>query len=81
MQRRQNRIRNVSVHRICGSMESGTLDIVTKNAMLDELIQRVIVPYAVLGVILLLTGIGIRYSILPEINTDEENSTEDTGKQ
>ena len=33
--------------------------------MLDELIQRVIVPYAVLGVILLLTGIGIRYSILP----------------
>ncbi len=47
--------------------------------MLDELIQRVIVPYAVLGVILLLTGIGIRYSILPEINTDEENSTEDTG--
>ena len=38
--------------------------------MLDELIQRVIVPYAVLGVILLFTGIGIRYSILPEINTE-----------
>ena len=72
-------ILNVTDKELFATIESGTLDIVTKNAMLDELIQRVIVPYAVLGVILLLTGIGIRYSILPEINTDEENSTEDTG--
>ena len=72
-------ILNVTDKELFATIESGTLDIVTKNAMLDELIQRVIVPYAVLGVILLLTGIGIRYSILPQINTDEENSTEDTG--
>ena len=72
-------ILNVTDKELFATIESGTLDIVTKNAMLDELIQRVIVPYAVLGVILLFTGIGIRYSILPEINTDEENSTEDTG--
>lgn len=45
--------------------------------MLNELIQRVIVPYAILGVLLLLAGIGIRYSVLPEINTDEQNATDD----
>ena len=55
-------------------IESGTLDEVTKNVMLDELIQRVIVPYCFLGVLLLLAGIGIRYSVLPEINTDEQNA-------
>ena len=63
-------ILNVTDKELFATIESGTLDIVTKNAMLDELIQRVIVPYAVLGVILLFTGIGIRYSILPEINTE-----------
>ena len=41
-------------------IESGTLDATTQNAMLNELIQRVIVPYAILGVLLLLAGIGIR---------------------
>ena len=45
--------------------------------MLDELIQRVIVPYAILGGLLVLAGIGIRYSILPEINTDEQNATDE----
>ena len=58
-------------------IESGTLDAVTQSAMLDELIQRVIVPYAILGVLLLLAGISIRYSVLPEINTDEQNATEE----
>lgn len=45
--------------------------------MLDELIQRVIVPYTILGILLLLAGIVIRYSVLPEINTDEQNATDD----
>ena len=58
-------------------IESGTLDAITKSAMLDELIQRVIVPYAMLGGLLVLAGIGIRYSILPEINTDEQNATDE----
>lgn len=58
-------------------IESGTLDAITKSAMLDELIQRVIVPYAILGGLLVLAGIGIRYSILPEINTDEQNTTDE----
>lgn len=58
-------------------IESGTLDAITKSAMLDELIQRVIVPYAILGGLLVLAGIGIRYSILPEINTNEQNATDE----
>lgn len=58
-------------------IESGTLDAITKSAMLDELIQRVIVPYAILGGLLVLAGIGIRYSILPKINTDEQNATDE----
>ena len=58
-------------------IESGTLYAITKSAMLDELIQRVIVPYAILGGLLVLAGIGIRYSILPEINTDEQNATDE----
>lgn len=58
-------------------IESGTLDAITKSAMLNELIQRVIVPYAILGGLLVLAGIGIRYSILPEINTDEQNATDE----
>lgn len=58
-------------------IESGTLDAITKSAMLDELIQRVIVPYAILGGLLVLAGIGIRYSILPEINTDKQNATDE----
>ena len=58
-------------------IESGTLDAITKSAMLDELIQRVIVPYAILGGLLVLAGIGIRYSILPEINKDEQIATDE----
>ena len=58
-------------------IESGTLDAITKSAMLDELIQRVIVPYAILGGLLVLAGIGIRYSLLPVIYTDEKNATDE----
>lgn len=40
---------------------------------LDELIRRVIIPYAVVGVSLLAIGVGVRYSPLPELNTEEES--------
>lgn len=36
-------------------------------------LDRVIIPYAVVSVSMLLIGIGVRYSPLPEINTDEES--------
>jgi FHS family L-fucose permease-like MFS transporter len=49
------------------------MDEVTRNAALDELIRRVIVPYASMAVVLFGLGLMIRYSILPEIDTNKEN--------
>ncbi|QNL49294.1 sugar MFS transporter [Olivibacter sp. SDN3] len=41
---------------------------------LDALIRRVITPYTVLGFSLVLIGLGIKISPLPEINTEEETA-------
>ena len=43
-----------------------------KNAALDEFIRRVIVPYACVGIVLSGLGLFVRYSPLPEINTENE---------
>ncbi|MBX3257372.1 MAG: sugar MFS transporter [Chitinophagaceae bacterium] len=43
-----------------------------KNTALNEFIRRVITPYGVMGVILILLGLAVRFSPLPEITTDEE---------
>lgn len=48
------------------------MDEATRNAALNGLIRRVIAPYAVMGVILLIAGVLIRYSPLPEIDTEHE---------
>jgi glucose/galactose transporter len=44
-----------------------------RNLALNELIQRVIVPYLFVGVLLFLLGLAVRFSPLPEIDTDQEN--------
>lgn len=44
-----------------------------KNAALHELIQRIIVPYACVGAFLFLLGLFIRFSPLPEIDTEHED--------
>ena len=44
-----------------------------RNLALNELIQRVIVPYLCVGVLLFLLGLAVRFSPLPEIDTDHEN--------
>ena len=49
------------------------MDETTRNAALDELIRRVIGPYSFMAVILFGLGLMIRYSILPEIDTNNEN--------
>ena len=49
------------------------MDEATKDAALDELIRRVIVPYSCMGVVLLGLGLMVRYSPLPEINTEQES--------
>src|SRR6185436_3836900 len=45
-----------------------TMDAVTKDATLDELAGRVIVPYIIMSGILVLLAIGILYSGLPDID-------------
>lgn len=43
---------------------------------LDALIRRVIVPYSVVGVFLFLFGLVIRYSPLPELDTDKGDNSQ-----
>ena len=45
-----------------------------RNLALNELIQRVIVPYFCVGILLFLLGLAVRFSPLPEIDTDQENN-------
>jgi len=49
------------------------MDAAARDAALDALIQRVIVPYSIMAVFLFGLGLMIRYSILPEIDTNNEN--------
>lgn len=56
---------------------------IAKNTALDEIIGRVIIPYAIVGVVLIGLGFMIRYSPLPEIDTEhesEEVALANTGK-
>src|SRR5690554_5499846 len=46
-----------------------------RNTALDELIQRVILPYTVVGFVLIGLGLMVRYSPLPEIDTEHEDET------
>jgi len=45
-----------------------------KEVMLNEIIGRVVIPYAVVSLVLLLLGFLVRYSPLPEIDTEHEDS-------
>lgn len=49
-----------------------TMSSEAKDAALDELIRRVILPYSVVGTVLLGLGIFVRFSPLPEIDTEHE---------
>jgi MFS transporter, FHS family, L-fucose permease len=55
-----------------------TLDPVARVAALDGLAHRVILPYMVMTVVLLLLGLMIRLSPLPEIETEPESEAEGT---
>ncbi len=45
-----------------------------RNMALDGLIRRVMVPYACVGGVLLVLGWMVRYSSLPEIDTEQEDA-------
>jgi FHS family L-fucose permease-like MFS transporter len=54
-----------------------------KDAALDELIRRVIWPYTVVGMVLFALGVFVRFSPLPEIDTEHETAevaTANSGK-
>jgi len=51
-------------------------DAATRATLLDELAQRVIMPYIVMAVILVLLGLLLKFVHLPEIDTEAEESTE-----
>jgi glucose/galactose transporter len=50
-----------------------TMGSAERSAALDELIRRVIGPYACVGTVLFILGWLVRYSSLPEINTEQED--------
>lgn len=59
------------------------MDHASREAALDELIRRVILPYTCVGVVLLGLGLMVRYSPLPEIDTEHESAdlaTANSGK-
>jgi len=53
--------------------ELNTMNEAARNAALDELIRRVIIPYSCVGTVLVGLGLFVRYSPLPEINTENES--------
>jgi glucose/galactose transporter len=54
-----------------------SMDEVQKAATLDELASRVVIPYIGMAVVLVLIGLFVRFSGLPEIDPNDENSEED----
>ncbi len=55
-------------------------DKVTVETLLDQLAQRAILPYIIIGVVLLALSFFIRWSPLPEIEKEEEEVYADTKK-
>jgi FHS family L-fucose permease-like MFS transporter len=49
------------------------VDIASRTVLLDELASRVIMPYVVMTVILVLLGLLLRFAHLPEVDTDAED--------
>jgi glucose/galactose transporter len=50
----------------------GSLDEIQRNLTLNALAGRIIIPYVVMAIVLVLLAILLRYSSLPDINTDAE---------
>lgn len=60
-----------------------TMDAVAKNATLDELASRVVVPYMIIAGVLVFLAIAILFSTLPDIDDSgdgDDNATDHVGK-
>jgi FHS family L-fucose permease-like MFS transporter len=53
-----------------------TTDVAQKNILLDELASRIVTPYIIIAVVLFLVALMIKFSPLPEIDVDKEDSTD-----
>ncbi len=52
-----------------------TMDVVQKSVLLDHLASRVIIPYIIMALILVGLGLMVRFTNLPDIDTDREDET------
>jgi MFS transporter, FHS family, L-fucose permease len=50
-------------------------DAATRTGLLDELAGRVVMPYIVMAVILVILGLLLRFAHLPEVDTDAEDES------
>jgi fucose permease len=50
-------------------------DAASRSLLLDEMAQRVIMPYIVMTITLILLGLLLRFAHLPEVDTDAEDET------
>lgn len=57
------------------------LDALQKNAFLQELASKVILPYGVMAVVLLALALMLRFTPLPNVDTDLEEEKQTTGSQ
>jgi MFS transporter, FHS family, L-fucose permease len=53
----------------------GMMDELQKNAMLNELAGRIILPYIIMAAALVILAVLLRFSALPDIDTDKEDET------
>ena len=58
-----------------------TMDATARVAALDSLATRVINPYIVMTIVLILMGIGVRMAPLPEIDTSKEDNEVESGAE
>ena len=52
-----------------------TMDVAQKAVELNELASRVITPYIVIVIVLIILAVLVHYSTLPEVDTDQEDET------
>ena len=58
----------------------GALDEIQRNITLNALAGRIIIPYVVMAVVLVLLAILLRYSSLPDIDTDSEEVEDEASR-
>jgi glucose/galactose transporter len=59
---------------------NSAVDVAARSLILDELSRRVIMPYIIMAIVLVILGLLLRFIHLPEIDTDAEDTSE-TGSE